>query len=373
MLVVSGSLRRAGLAVGLTLLVMHPLLMVLGLWSSYGLFYAIGVDWAMFWAGARAFFAHGPASVYDLGALRDAIQPLAGYYGPAAPGLKVNPVPYPPLFLLLVAPFTFPAPPLGFLLWTMVNLALSASAVRGMLCRYPSAPRRIGLATLLFLPVWWSLLVGQPMGLLLFAFYRAYRAFEEERDVSAGLWCGVLLLKPQYAAVLVLLLIFKRRWAAVLGVGLAGTALALSSLVILGLDGLVTFLRSVVGYADGFQATSYRMSPVEMVSWRGFLAAVAPELAEFSGLALTAVLSALTLGLLAWLWRGSWQPREPRFPLLMLAAVIATLLVGYDVHRQGGALLVVPALALAAQSDRPRWLRWSLCAGLFGPAAAAFA
>jgi hypothetical protein len=74
--------------------------------------------------------------------------------------------------------------------------------------------------------------------LLSFGFYRADRSLEGGRDFRAGLWGGALDLKPQYLGFLILVFLFKRRWHTLGGLVVAGLAVLVGSLAIVGQDGL---------------------------------------------------------------------------------------------------------------------------------------
>ncbi|MFO7273147.1 MAG: glycosyltransferase family 87 protein [Sphaerobacter thermophilus] len=351
------AIRTAARWLALLLLTSQPVIIVIAHLYYTGLFFYLGIDWAMFWAAARAFVSDGPASVYNLEVLHRHLMPTYAYYGEGVTLEQVNPVPYPPLFQLLVLPFSLAGPVGGFVLWTLANVALLGVAIAGLARRVQGSSRAITVAALL---LWWpvpsGLLVGQPIGLLVFAFYRGYLALERRDDLRAGCWLGVLLLKPQYLAPLVLVLLFKRRWATLGGLTAAGCVILASSFLIMGLDGVVAYVSTVLGYADGFVLTRYKMTPETMISWRGLLAATVPGLGEREGQALLALLSLATLALLPRIWRGHWAPESPRFAAQVLATMFVTLLVGYDVHPHGAAFLLVPGIAVYAQQPRTWWV-----------------
>jgi|GEM_PF-2259391 len=367
------AIRTAACWLALLLLASQPVIIVIAHLHYTGLFFYLGIDWAMFWAAARAFVSDGPASVYDLEVLHRHLMPTYAYYGEGVTLEQVNPVPYPPLFQLLVLPFSLAGPVGGFVLWTLANVALLGVAIAGLARRVQGSSRAITVAALL---LWWpvpsGLLVGQPIGLLVFAFYRGYLALERRDDLRAGCWLGVLLLKPQYLAPLVLVLLFKRRWATLGGLTAAGCVILASSFLIMGLDGVVAYVSTVLGYADGFVLTRYKMTPETMISWRGLLAATVPGLGEREGQALLALLSLATLALLPRIWRGHWAPESPRFAAQVLATMFVTLLVGYDVHPHGAAFLLVPGLAVHAQQPRAWWVKVGTGLMLFLPPITSF-
>lgn len=341
-------------------------LAVLGALLPRGLFDWLGIDYGLFWAATQAFWSNSPASAYDLQVVTQYVQSLAAYYGQLADALRVGPTPYPPVFVLLFTPFIIPPPTIGFALWTLANAGLALYVLHGLATRFAQWPWGIAAIALTFFPLGYTLFVGQVTVILLFGLYQAYRAFEKGQDFRGGLFTGILLLKPQYAFLFVLVLVFKRRWAAVQGIIVVGIALLLSSLAILGPDGLLKYLGSL-NYASGFRSVDPIVYPQQMISWRGVLVNFLPGVSETQGLVLTAVLSAITASALIVVWRGPWNPRDEHFAARVLATTIITLLVGFHSHVHGAALLLVPGLALASSHRCPPLVRAVMRVSLFLP------
>ena len=349
---------------GLLLLAAYWLIWTVSHLSSQGLFFLVGVDWGMFWAAAHAFHISGPDSVYDLRQLGEFVRPLFAYYNPDMTLLKVNPVPYPPIFLLFLWPFSLFQPVAGFVLWTASNALAAGYVVVKFAQRFNLRLRLVIPAVFVTAPLMLGLLVGQPVGLMMVGFYELYVNLERGEDLRAGLWGGLLLLKPQYAVVLGLVFLLKRRWSAVGGVVIAGAAIAISTLIVLGPSGTLDFIHSVTGYASGFKQTSFRMAPQEMISWRGVLVALMPHLQEVVGFVATLILTTLTIASLPFIWRGKWNPTGEHFATQVLATMIITMLVGFDVHIHGAVLLIIPAIAVFGQ-HRSRLLHLVLIAATF--------
>ncbi len=349
---------------GILILVVFWIAWIDSFFVHWGLFPYIGADWGMFWAAAHTFRTNGPASVYDLHQLGEFSKPLGAFYGPDAGPLWVNPVPYPPFFMLLLWPFSFFSPVTGLFVWGATN-ALAAGYVVVSLARRFNLSVWLTVPTLFMtLPLGVGLVVGQPVGLLMLGFYMLYVNLERGEDLKAGLWGGLLLLKPQYAIVLGLVFLLKQRWSVLGGLTIAGALIAFSTLAVLGPTDTLAFIHSITGYADGFRDMPFQMSPQKMISWRGVLVALFPNLTELAGLIATLFLSALTLVGIPIIWRGSWNPRHERFSIQMLATMIITMMVGFDVHIHGAVLLIIPAIAVFCQHHR-RSLRVLLITGSF--------
>lgn len=338
-------------------------------WSVFGLFYVLGVDWSRFWGATEAFVHQGPSAAYSLTSIGQFMQPLSSYYASniSDMALKVGPAPYPPIFLALFTPFTLPPAPIGFLLWTVFNLLLGFPVARSLASHFPVDQRRAMTALLLlFYPFVMALFVGQMVVILLFAFWKGYRALERGDDLIAGAWFGLLLLKPQYAAVLMLVLLLKRRWSAIAGGTMTGLGLVGSSILVGGLSGCIAYVRMILvdypNYSGGLA-----ISPQGMISWRALVLNMEPDVGKILGLALTGVLSVISLAMLVVIWRGEWNPRSLRFHNQMLATMLVTLLVAYHSQVHGAALLMVPGALIAASEAGSPFIKKVMIVGIFVP------
>ena len=209
--------------------------------------------------------------------------------------------------------------------------------------------------------------MGQPIVLLLFAFDRAYRAWERGRDFEAGLWSGVLFLKVQYLPVLVLVLACKRRWPSVVGIAVTSLLIALASFAVFGERVTSAYLESLRS-VSGFREVHPLICPPQMINWRGLLVEILPLwVPEAQAKGLTLLLSALTACSLAAVWRGRWDPTGPKFAMQMLATLLVTMIATYHNHLHGAALLIVPCMVLWARGGGPSPLPLLLRLGLFRP------
>jgi hypothetical protein len=217
------------------------------------------------------------------------------------------------------------------------------------------------------MPLAYTLFVGQPVVILAYGLYRGYVALERGHDVRAGMWLGLLLLKPQYALFFLLVLLYKRRWSALVGAALTGTAIGAISLAMIGPAGIPAYAE-MMRYASGFRDVDDIVNAREMISWRGLLVSALPEtVTESQGTIATFALSALTALTLLPIWRGRWHPAASSFAPRVLATVIVTLLASFHSHIHGAALLVVPAIALAAQGGGPRYVQSAMRLALLVP------
>ena len=346
------SLAVAGNLVFWTVAVVHELVF-------RGLFPVLGVDWSRFWGAAQAFNTLGPRAAYQLTTIHHGMEPLARFTPLGDAGVRVGPVPYPPIFVAFFSIFTMPPAPLGYVAWTLFSLTLIAvSAVR--LTRVAGIGSTFTVLALLLgtFPLLMSLFSGQVVVLLLVFLTESLIALLAGKELLAGWWAGLLLLKPQYAVCLLLVFLFKRRWSAVLGAVLAGMTLLVTSLAVGGLDGLIGYVSILMNLYPRYQG-NVAISPAGMISWRAILVTFLPQLGATAGLVLTAILTLATLATLPFLWRGRWRFDATYLAPRLLGTFCVTMLVAYHSQIHGAALLAVPAIVLGGRalwSNRARQL-----------------
>jgi hypothetical protein len=331
-----------------------------------GLFRVVGIDWSMYAAQAMVLRAGEPESIYNLSRMSDFVQQLRVYTTDPGEPLAVGPVAYPPVFAWLMIPFTLVPAPVGFGLWTVLNLFGVAHLGRRVAEVVPNVSTvQAALALLVTFPVALGLVAGQPTALLGCAIAECYLSLRSGRDLRAGLWLSILLLKPQYGILLGPILLWKRRWSAVLGVAVGGLLLAVASLAIVGGSTLLTYGAAFADIAPwGGAAVS---SPGQMINWRALILNLRPSIGPGTGLLLTAALGLLTVAALLPIWRGPWRPASALFPARMAATCLTTILVNYHSHAHGLTLFTLPLAASYGEQRSGRYARAALLALAFVP------
>jgi Glycosyltransferase family 87 len=319
-----------------------------------GLFVVVGGDWARFWGASRAFESEKPAAAYQLANISAFMQPLAKFVRPGGPGIRVGPAPYPPIFMSLFDVFTEPSPPTGFLLWTAFNVVLAAFVARRIASEFRTqSPWAVTILIIASFPLMMALVAGQVVVLLLVCVSFAVADFEQGREFRAGIWTGLLILKPQYAIGLVLVYLIKRRTAAASGFAVGAAAIVIGSLAAGGVSGLIAYGRMLMTSYPSLTGGA-GIDPNGMIGWRDLVLTTFPHLAAGPSLILVAAMSLMTLALLPLIWRGEWNPSDPRFAAQMTATFAVTLLVAYHSQPHGAALLLLPGgLVVARQCASP--------------------
>jgi alpha-1,2-mannosyltransferase len=257
------------------------------------------------------------------------------------------PIAYPPLYMFLLTPFAALPYALGYLAYIAAGATAVVVALR--LLRPHSGLLQNDLwAPLVLALTFWPLVRGLTGGLftpftLLFlaGFYASWASGRRKR---AGLWLGLLLLKPQLALPLAGLMLLKRQWPILITALWVLLVEYLISALIAGWAWPRDWLRLVLLVRDHDMALDFE--PV--ASWVGVAETV---LEGTASRVIGHTLSVLTLGLLALVWlRGPMTPAAR--PVLFGAAVSATLLSGFHVGWYDVGLALVPLLFLA---ERFRW------------------
>jgi hypothetical protein len=156
-------------------------------WLHHGLYTGMGLDFSRFW-GAAMVFRHSPVAAYQLSAIAAAMAPLARYSRLGAAGVHLGPSPYPPIFLAAFGLLTLPAPPVGFLLWSLFNLGIAGIAGWQLARHFPPTRRSwIAAAVVLAFPLMMALFVGQVVAILLLCLTEGMLAVEQGQELRAGL------------------------------------------------------------------------------------------------------------------------------------------------------------------------------------------
>lgn len=363
------SARRRWLGIAAAeLLIALGLLALWDLGTRFGLFGLLGGDYAVYLAQALALRSGDPPGIYRREVLQGYAQAIipGAWSSPALVGMV--PAPYPPLFAWLVIPFSWPPPPVGFAVWTILNLSAGGYLAWRAARLFPSAKRGwIAVAVISSFPVVDSVLFGQPMILLALAFGEAFFSLQAQRDLRAGLYLSCLLLKPQDALLIGPLLIWKRRWRAVAGLAAGGLLIIAASATIAGLPTLLNYPGAVLGEPGGFAGGATTTRPQDMINWRAALLLMSPEIADSRGLILFGSLGVVTIAALLMIWRGKWLPGERSFPARMTVLILATLLISYHSHAHGAVLLTIPLAATLATSQPSVASRRLVTAGVLVP------
>lgn len=244
----------------------------------------------------------------------------------------------------------------AYALWTLINLAVFAGI--GLWITYllrgsrSTVPVAAAIMTMTFLPAFVTLVQGQWSLLLTAGLLLSWRALRDEKDIQAGLWLGVLAVKPQLLLLPIAALLWQRRWRAVGGLAAScGLALVLSWAIsgFGGLSAYVALISEAARWGDRFG-----IHPQALYTLRGLAHAWLRTDDPIQALPFWAAGICLVIGLLWYGWRPGHYRQEPGPALQWAMLVIAALLVSPHAYNHDLSLLIVSgALVSLALTEMP--------------------
>jgi hypothetical protein len=221
-------LRILWVGAGLLLLVFVPAYLFT-LTPGYGILrdgtsLVVGRDFLNIWMYGRAAWEIGPERYYDMDTYLAALGPIVGG---GYPGQLWS---YPPVAMLVAAPFGLMPYLPALVLWTLCGTVCFAVSLRLWLRDY-----RV-VALLLASPAALLGIMSGQFALFAAAIILAVLRWREERPWLAGALVGLLLVKPQLALLFPILFIATGSWRAFVAAGLSSLALVALVALLWGVD-----------------------------------------------------------------------------------------------------------------------------------------
>ena len=192
-------------------------------------FNALGADWVIFLAAARAVFSHDLSHIYDQAWITSATNSQFAHWLSAP--LPFPLFPYPPVYLLLVVPFAKLSVGWSLLLSQLAQFAALAWALHKFA---PGKSWLFFVAAAFLAPAASNNVVAGSNAVLVVALIIGGIALVGTRPVLAGALIGVLVFKPQYAPLPFLALLAAGEGRALIAAIGSATVLCLLSAVLFG-------------------------------------------------------------------------------------------------------------------------------------------
>lgn len=333
-------LRLLWIGAGLTLLIFVPaycLTLTLGPGIPRdGTSLVVGRDFLNIWMYGRAAWQADPARYYDMPTYLAALGPVvgAGY-----PGQLWS---YPPVALLIAAPFgLLPYLP-ALLLWTASGIVGFAVALRLW-----TRDWRI-IALLLVAPAALIGIMSGQFALLAAAILLTVLRWRESRPWLAGALVGLLLVKPQLALLIPLLFVATGNWRAFAAAALSSLTLAALVALIWGIDIWQVYVSAGIANQSLVLSDPDHLAGPFMPTLFMNLRAIGVPIPVAS--ALQMALALLAAALVWHRFRQRPAPHDLCANLLFLACAVSATpyMLSYDTL----ALAAVAVLALAAGQGR---------------------
>jgi len=314
-------------------------------WNARRLVYLGYPDFTTFYTGGIIVRQHLGAQLYDE-------QTQYRLQQQFAPGVIIRhgPLPYihPPFEALVFVPLAWLSYPAAFLVWDCISVLILIAAM-WVLRPHVSSLNAISMPAwifiwLAFFPVFFGLLQGQDIFVLLLLFVLAFVALKQKRDLTAGCLLSLGSFRFHLVAAFVLMLLLQKRYKAIMGFISSALLLSLLSVSMVGWRQTVQYPTHVWRREQSMERLG-TIVPIRMANVRGLLdSALLPHTSK---LASDAVIAAVSLALIAWGSRR-WKSSSPaEFDLGFSLCVVITVLVGYHTLPYDLSLLLLPLTLIA--------------------------
>ena len=294
-------------------------------------------DFILYYNAARIIHDGKGSELYNLPLQRDYRKSVTG--ADSERDLPYNHLPYEALLLLPLARFSFPS---AHVLWAGFNL-LVVAAIMVRLSPFVEQKFRwiFGLMLFAFFPTLTTLKMGQDSIITTYLLVEVFACLKRERYALAGSVLALGLYKPQLVLPIAGILLFQRRWLAMLGFSLTAVLLLCISLIMVGWTGLTDLVALWLPMIERGNV----VWPELMINLRGIVHLLL-SLSGFVGMTnvVTFVLSALLYCLTLRAWPRTFNEKDDGLDLRYALAVVTTVLVSFHLYSYDSMLLIIPLI-----------------------------
>lgn len=268
---------------------------------------SIDIDFFVFWGAAKLSLAGVPLDAFDPDRIREAA-------GQAGTGWM--PWAYPPGFLLMLTPLAMFSFHLAWAAFTLISAVAILLALRPLTEGRPHLLLAAALAPA-FVP---AFLMGQTSTLWTAGLVAALVALQNKRMILAGIFIGLLTLKPQLGLLLPFALAAVGAWRAVFSAVATTVVITVVPTLIYGLEYWGQALPMMKVHGDMVRGAIGDLHL--MVSPYSFMAGLG--LSEPVALALQWVLTAMCMIVVVWAWRARDICLDTKAAVLLTAIPLAS-------------------------------------------------
>ncbi|MFN8167596.1 MAG: glycosyltransferase family 87 protein [Candidatus Nanopelagicales bacterium] len=311
-------------------------------------------DYLAHWIGGRLVVEGDASSLFDRDA-QYAVQ--SSVIGPSSSlAWYVSP----PFAAVVYAPFALLPYVPSALLWAAITIGLLLASLWLMRPLFPRLGGRdwivVGVAIAATQPLLQVIGSGQDTALSLFLWVAALRLLRSGRDVGAGALLALGLMKPQLFVLAPVVLLAQRRWRALGAWAATASAMALVSVAVVGVDGVLEWIG--LPFSDLYRSAVQTEQAWRMQGLPSLLVAIAPPggatIAHDLGLLLAAGIVVLFL---ATAFRAAPPAYDGVWAFALLTTVVASPhLLEYDL------VFAVPAILYVLDRHDSTLVRWSVLA-----------
>ncbi len=308
-------------------------------------------DYVGYYSAGQILNNEEPSLVYDFNFLKVYQAEILRSCGNSEPGAEVISMVYLPVFLTPFQLFAQVDFSVSALLWLILNITLLILYLFFFAKKVfrKKIPLQVVILTLVSIPVFRNLIHGQVNLLLLIAMGEFIRAIVSDKQYQAGLWLGLILIKPQMLILLLPFLLIQRRIKPLVGFVISSCIIVSASFLIGGMEGMISFKNIIFESAQGGATSNYQL----MMNWRA-VSYYANQLAgEGFGNVVLIGGSVLTAVIPLVVFRKKIAVDSPMFMVALLGVMAATTLVTYHAHTHS-AMILIPLLLYQYLNDQLR-------------------
>jgi len=255
---------------------------------------------------------------------------------------------HPPFVALSYAPVARLPFVTGFLVWNVISLICFVAGI-AQLVRYYRLHEQSDFEVLTFLILFYlpfsaTLLQGQNTAVAFLFLVLSFLSFKRGSELKAGIWLSLVLVKFQLLPVMLLVLLFKRRWQALLGFCVGGFVLTLISLGVVGWEGLLRYLKLLSEMPQW--VNRFGLNPLGADCIRGQMFLLFHNTLPGAIPGMTILLDVMLVIVLFRCWKGQWNAQSEFFDLKFALLIIVGLLVAPHVNFHDQAFLLLPGLVV---------------------------
>ena len=266
----------------------------------------IGGDFSAFWAASHMVLSGEAAAVYKDDIIFAVEKSIAGVD-------YRNPVPYPPVWFLVIAPLALFAYIPALILW----LTLTFSAFLYVTCRF--APHTMTIWLTLSFPGTFQNVIHGHNGFVTTSILGLALLIIEKYPLMAGLVLGLLSFKPHLVMIVPLFLVVGKAWRTLAGMVISVLFLMLASAIIFGIDAWVGFLEKIPFMMQLMENQFLQMHQVVSTVGALLLLGIPYHIAIWIHL----LCSLIGIGLTAITWYRN-EPNYVKHSLLVLSVLLVT-------------------------------------------------
>jgi len=296
-------------------------------------------DFTIYYSSGRILVQGLRAQLYD-----EATQYRVQQQFASGVSIRQGPLPYnhPPFEAIAFVPLSLLPYSAAYCVWNVINLIFLMTLLFFLRTALPGLRSISAVAWLFiwvaFFPVFFALLQGQDVLLLVLLFTAAYVLLRRNSDIIAGCCLGLGLFRFHLVLPLVLILLLQKRTKAIFGFLMVAITLGFISIAVVGWHGALAY-PGQVWQMERAMEQHQTIFPLRMANIRGLLASLLPTASKLESTVLIAVLSLALIFFAVRKWKTTTLAE---FDLGFSLCVVVTVLVGYHTLAYDLSLLLLP-------------------------------